>query len=144
MSTDNWLVAQGDIDGLPAIVRLRDEVQSFIKGGKHQHYLRVVWEMSEIDEFGLPDENEMQRLELFEDRLCSVFEAGDHAILSFVLTNDGLRQWLFYSQDLEESVRRINEMPQEEAAYPIELTANEDPEWSEYGLVAESFGEREA
>ena len=144
MNKDNWLVAMSDIDGLPAAIRLRADVKSFIASGNHRHYLRVVWEISDPDENGLPSDHEIQRLESFEDHLCRAVEANDDAILTFVITSDGLRQWLFYSKDLEESEHRINQLPQEEERYPIELTAKEDASWSEYDLVAKWFSESEA
>ena len=144
MNEDNWLVTMSSIDGLPAAIRLRTDVKPFIAGGNHSHYLRVVWELSEADERGLPSDEEIQRLASFEDHLCRVLEADDHAILTFVITNDGLRQWLFYTQDLEESEHRVNQVPQEAERYPIELTAQEDALWSQYDLVAEWFSEGEA
>jgi hypothetical protein len=144
MNKDNWLVAMSNIDGLPAAVRLRADVKSFAAGGNYRHYLRVVWEISDADEHGFPSDDELQQLESFEDHLCRAVEVDDHAILTFVMTNDGLRQWLFYSQDLEESEHRINQLPQEEERYPIALTAKEDASWSEYELVAKWFSKGEA
>ncbi len=135
MDEGNWYLAEGEIDNLPAFVRFRDNVESFILSGNYRHYLRVVWEF-EADEHGLPSDDETERLESFEDKLCEALEADDHAILSFAMTNDGLRQWVFYTQDVKESVSRINGMPQEEERFPIELTTEEDPKWEEYYKVA--------
>lgn len=137
MVEGNWYLAEGEIDGLPAFVRFRDNVESFILSGNYRNFLRIVWEF-EADEHGLPSDDETERLESFEDNLCEALEADDHAVLSFAMTNDGLRQWVFYTQDVKESVRLFNEMPQEEERFPIELTTQEDPNWEEYKLVAET------
>lgn len=137
MDEGNWYLAEDEIDDLPAFVRFRDNVESFISNGNYRNYIRFVWEF-EADEHGLPTDEETERLETFENNLCEALEADDHAILSFAMTNNGLRQWVFYTQDVQESVRRLNEMPQEEERYPIELTTEEDPNWEEYKKVAET------
>lgn len=139
MNEGKWVVAEGEIDNLPAFVRFRDSVESFISSGDYRHYLRIVWECEEADKLGIPSESEWEQLESFEDNLCTALEANDHAVLTFTMTNDALRQWVFYTQDVAESVRRINEMPQEKERFPIELSANEDPNWEEYNLVAQTF-----
>lgn len=143
MVEGNWFVVEIQIDDLPAFVRFRDTVESYISSGKYRRYLRVVWECAEADELGIPSESEWQQLETFENNLCDALEADDHAVLTFVMTYDGLRQWLFYTQDVQESGRRINTMPQEEEQYPIELTTKEDPNWEEYKLVAKNYDDAE-
>lgn len=137
MNEGNWYLAKGEIDSLPAFVRFRNNVESFISSGNYRNFIRFVWEF-ETDESGLPTDSENERLEFFENNLCEALEADDYAVLSFVMTNNGLRQWVFYTQDVQESVRRLNKMPQEEERYPIELTTEEDPNWEEYKKVAET------
>ena len=72
--------------------------------------------------------------------LGSAFERDNHAILTHVLTCDGLRQWVFYSSDLQESAHRINDVLPHDEPYPIELTADSDAEWSEYLDTLRSSG----
>ena len=142
MDEGNWYLAESEIDGLIAFVRFRDNVESLILSRKYSRYLRVVWEFA-ADEYGLPNDEDTQRLEDFENNLCEALEADDHAVLTFAMTNDGLRQWVFYTQDVQESGRRINKMPQEKERYPIELTTEEDPNWEEYKKVAANYDDEE-
>ena len=144
MDEGNWFVVEDKIDDLPAFVRFRDTVESYISSGNYRRYLRVVWECEDADELGIPSESEWQQLEDFENSLCDVLGADYHAVLTFVMTNDGLRQWLFYTQDVQESSHRINQMPQKEERLPIELTTEEDPKWEEYKKIAETFDVTEA
>ncbi len=72
-------------------VRFRDTLESYISSGNYRFYLRVVWEF-EADEYGLPNDSDGERLESFENNLCEALEANDHAVLTFAMTNNSLRQ----------------------------------------------------
>jgi hypothetical protein len=137
---DEWSMLETEVSGLPAFVRLRMNVKSFMKSGSYRTLLRVVWEYEPDVDYQLPSDEELERLDAFEERLCVALEDDGHAVLAFVMTNEGLRQWLFYVKDVNESVRRINAMPQESDGYPIELSAAEDPEWQEHQALAKSIG----
>jgi hypothetical protein len=78
----------------------------------------------------MPDNFESEAMGEFEDRLCAALEADAHAYLAAVLTFDGARQWVFYTDDVAECGRRLEAMPQNEQPYPIELDAFDDPDWS--------------
>ncbi len=70
-------------------------------------------------------------MQVFEDRLCSTWEEQDTlAVLTAVLTFDGARQWVFYTDDIDECSYQLHYMPQEKDPYPLELSCRPDPEWS--------------
>jgi hypothetical protein len=135
---DEWSVFETEIDELPAFVRFRSDAGSLVKGNYPTSF-RVVWEYAADDEYQLPSDDELERLDDFEEHLGQALEDDGHAVLVFVMTNDGLRQWLFYTKDLGETTRRINAMPQEHDPYPIELTSAPDPQWSEYQRLANAL-----
>ena len=69
-------------------------------------------------------------MKVFEERFCQAVEQDACAVLSAVLTFDGARQWVFYTDDVKGCAERLGAMPQETEPYPLELTAQDDPEWS--------------
>lgn len=60
----------------------------------------------------------------------AAYEHDFHAVLTAVITTNGARQWIFYTSDIDECGQRLTAMPQENEPYPIELTADDDPDWS--------------
>jgi hypothetical protein len=92
--------------------------------------LRVVWIYADEGLGFMPDGTELLRMEQFEDRLCDTWEASGNAILTAVLTLDGAKQFVFYAQDVSQCSELLNRMPQEEQPYPIELDAQNDPDFS--------------
>jgi hypothetical protein len=78
----------------------------------------------------MPDEPTSAAMVSFERRLANAWEDDCLAVLTAVLTFDGARQWVYYTKDVPECGRRLNSMPQEPEPYPIELTAEQDPDWS--------------
>ena len=65
----------------------------------------------------------------FEDLMCDALETDFLAALTAILTFDGARQWVWYTDDVAACAMRINKMPQEKDRYPIELDTFEDPKW---------------
>ena len=113
-----------------ATIRYRKPVLSGQEATGYDRVLRIVWVFAPEGSRVLPSEELGERMGLFEDRLCEAVEHDAHAVLAAVLTFDGARQWVFYTGDVPECGRRIEAMPQEAEPYPVEQTAESDPEWS--------------
>jgi hypothetical protein len=47
----------------------------------------------------------------FEGHLCGAFEQDALAVLTAVLTFDVARQWVFYTDDVQECANRLSEIP---------------------------------
>ena len=127
---DQWALAQGLHNQKPLVIRYRTGFQDVSDLRGYPSLLHIIWVFEEPDGNGLPGEEETAALDQFEDRLLAAYEFDFHAALTAVITNDGARQWIFYTSDLEECARRLNTMPQNARRYPIELTADEDPRWT--------------
>lgn len=94
--------------------------------------LIVTWTYAHDGCTGIPSQSETSELEDFENRLVESFEHDFHAVLACVTTERGTRRWVFYTSDLSECERRINQVPQKSERYPIELVAKSDADWSYY------------
>ena len=129
---DSWTGAEGTLDGKPILVRLRSEIEPLFAHPQLANLLRIVWEFPVDGDSGLPDVDTLDQMSQCEDALVGALELQNHAILAHVLTCDGLRQWVFYTSDVEESASRINEALPQDPPYPIELTVDSDPEWCEH------------
>jgi hypothetical protein len=74
----------------------------------------------------MPTPEESEQMADFENRFCESVEHEATAILAAVLTFDGARQWVFYTRDVQKCGERLNSSE----PYPLELTAEQDPEWA--------------
>ena len=122
------------------LIRIRQNLRPLAGHPQLPHRLRIVWEYEPENDSGVPSSDELGRMRDCEELLVTAFEQDNQAILTHVLTCDGLRQWVFFSSDLQESAKRINNALPHDEPYPIELTAEPDPEWSEYLETLRSIG----
>lgn len=126
---DAWAVAEGTHEDKLVLVRFRHNFRQVLDFEGYHLLLQITWPFFEVDPSGMPGVEDAEAMEQFEQRLLVAYEHDFHAVLTAVITTNGVRQWLFYTSDLEECGDRLTEMPQEAEPYPIELVADEDPEW---------------
>jgi len=137
---DSWAASEGVLDGKPMLVRVRQRVRSIAGRSRFPHRLRVVWEYQPDNESGMPSPADLEAITNCENLLADALEQGNHAILTHAVMCDGLRQWIFYSSDLQESARRINDILPHDPPYPIELTVEPDADWLEYQETLKRLG----
>ncbi len=130
VADDTWTLAEGEADTGPYILRFRQPVLKDPETSGYDRCLRIVWIYADENSGALPDDGDSSAMASFEDRVCEALELDLLGALVAVLTFDGARQWVFYTFDVAECGKRINQMPQDENRYPIELDAFIDPEWS--------------
>lgn len=140
LKQDKWEIAEVLKPGAPAMLRYRVPVLGPEGVEGYEKALRVLWAYADADSGALPTEQDSEDMGRFEDRLSHALQHDAHGFLAAVLTFDGARQWVFYTNDITECGRRINKMPQEKGRYPIEIDAFDDPRW-EYlrGTLMEKF-----
>lgn len=96
------------------------------------HRVNLNWTMTHPDDRGFATDVELERLHPFEDRLVEAVETDEHSILVLVVTDNGSREFIFYTRSPQELVGRLTATPQEEERYPLEIQAFEDPRWQFY------------
>lgn len=136
-SADNaaWTLAQGHTGEYPFIVRYRQFAQDFPRDA-YPDRLNVFWSMQQPDENGLPSPEETGRLETFENRLIAAVEKDETAWLVAVVTGRSEREFVFQLQQPQQFLQRLNEMPQEDERYPIEIHHTDDPDWNYFDDLA--------
>lgn len=127
---DRWSLAELQHEAGLAICRWRTPVLGPPDVGGYDRLVKVLWPYADAGSGALPFDEVVNQLQRFEERLCEAWEKDGLAYLSAVLTFDGARQWVFYTYDIAECGSRLNQMPQESEPYPLELEAEDDPEWN--------------
>ncbi len=129
IARDEWAGVSIKKAAGPGILRWRRPVLSPGVDNSHPVLLQVLWAYDDVGSGTMPKSEVLDAMEVFEIRLCAAWETNALAVLTAVLTFDGARQWVFYTDDVESCAKRLNEMPQEAERYPIELTYRPDPAW---------------
>lgn len=129
LRNDRWAGVEGKNDCGPFLLRHRTPVLAppQIKG--YGNVLKIVWPYAEENTGAMPSSDDSEQMTAFENRFCEAVEHDATAILTAVLTFDGARQWVFYTDDVPECGERLTNMPQNDEPYPLELTTEQDPHW---------------
>jgi hypothetical protein len=127
---DEWAAVKGKAENGPFVLRYRTPILAPSDTKGYGRVLKIVWAYANENTRAMPTSEESKRMAQFENRFCDAVEQDALAILTAVLTFDGARQWVFYTRDVQECGVRLNEMPQDDEPYPLELTTEQDPQWT--------------
>jgi hypothetical protein len=108
VAPDSWSLAQGERDGFPMIVRIANAYRGLAPLPGYDHHLIVSVHLRNPRPNGFPSSEEGDDLQALEENLCRLLETGNDSFCVLVITNNGLRDLIFYTRDVE-SVKRITE-----------------------------------
>lgn len=134
---DIWTGAEGENEGTPFILRFRPHLQDFIAVNRYHKHLTITWPYTSDNDSLMPGNTDTNLMSEVENSLVEALESDVHAVLAFVYTGQNQREWHWYSSDIAETGKRLNEALSYFERLPIELTAEDDPEWEEYLSVLE-------
>lgn len=101
----------------------------------------ISWKYVTENGSGMPNEDELNKMENFENLMdAGVVEPG-FARLMTVFTGDGVREWLFYTENEDVFLLKLNESLGYEEILPININAYDDENWDAYQDYKESFGQ---
>lgn len=90
----------------------------------------IRWQYADPNTGNLPDDDTLDQMTEFED---AVLEASDHEKYwgsgVAVLTQNGVREWRFYTPDTSEFMDNFNRVLSEMDPFPLVFEAFDDPEW---------------
>ena len=128
---DTWFCAQEALDGSPARIRARRNLNDVAGSPSYPDLFLIRWRY-EPALLGQPSEDEVERMETFERTVIDELEMDWLVIFFCVLTHEGRHEWMGYCGDVDEAVDRLNQALEGDTPYPIELVSAADPEWLEY------------
>jgi hypothetical protein len=136
-NTDAWTIAEGERDGLPSLLRFRPNLKKCLGDPRFSRRLQVTWTCQRSNT-GMPSPEESDSMKPMEDRLVEALEESDAGVLAFVFTQGGTRTWNFYVAESADLGGLINHALADLPPLPIELSIEDDPEWSELAQLYES------
>lgn len=133
--TSAWNIAEGESEGKPRMIRYRPDLESFIGSSDYPKRLVIIWDYEEDNTSGMPSKQVSEEMKNFEDALIGALDPDRLAILTFVLTHAGCREWHYYVNDIQEVGNRINSALSEFPKLPLHLQVEDDPEWEQLRAV---------
>jgi len=134
-NTDAWSIAKGKNPERPSVLRFRPSLESFLGDENYPRRLMIVWQFEAADATGMPTDTQSADMKDFENMLIDVLDPDRLAVLAFVYTTGGTREWHFYLSDVSEVGIRINQALSNIPQLPIDLTVEDDPNWDELRQV---------
>ena len=95
--------------------------------------------MSETYEDGLATPEELNKQQVFENRLCDAVHRDRHSILVLALTSNGEKEFVFHTCDVDGFMQRLTNMPQDSERYPITIQRNDDPDWEYVKSITSNY-----
>lgn len=126
-----WTYPAETPEGRTLIVTGRDGIDPLRESGKYIYRVTVSMDYSPLPD-GMPAETEALLLEQATDALTDETRKDPAAVLTGIYTGDGRRDWIFYTRSLHIFRNILNRALAPLPTLPLEISAEEDPEWEEY------------
>lgn len=114
----------------PFLSRYRNGMPSSADRALFSNLVIIRWQYADPNTGSLPDDDTLDQMTEFED---AVLEASDHEKYwgsgVAVLTENGIREWRFYTPDTSEFMDNFNRVLSEMDPFPLAFEAYDDPEW---------------
>jgi len=133
--TSSWNIAEGESDGKVRLIRYRPDLEPYIGSPDYPKRLVIIWDYEIGNTSGMPSEQQIEEMKSFEDALVGTLDPERLAILTFVLTCNGCREWHYYVSDIEKIGPKINSALSTFPKLPIHLQVEDDPDWEQVSML---------
>ncbi|MAR00142.1 MAG: hypothetical protein CMI00_06335 [Oceanospirillaceae bacterium] len=130
---NRWVRASGSLQDKPISIQFREDWQLARDQGDYHLCVQIAWHAQSLDDStGFPSAAEQVRIVSFTDQLQARLEPDEGSFVMMMITHSGVNQWIIYTRDLDTLRAGLDSMPVEEGLYPIEVVADEDPQWNTF------------
>lgn len=130
LGEERWSNVEGYTDIAPHHLRYRTAASGELDTDGYDHVIRAVWIYGHCNFGVMPKTSDHEQMAEFEDQLRESVESDSMAILTAVLTHNCMRRWILYTGDTQESIARVNALPQYRSVHPLQLLSDYDPDWA--------------
>lgn len=127
---DDWVMARGTGPNGPVLARYRSGMPSSADRALFSNLVVIRWQYADKNAGTFPDDETLDAMAAFEN---AVLDAADHekywASGVAVLTENGMREWRFYTPDTAEFMDNLNRVLAGTQPLPLDFQAFDDPEW---------------
>lgn len=128
---DHWAVAEGRDGEMPLIFRIREIPDTFDRR-RFPHLISIQWSFEPVGQ-GMPDQETQAKMNEMEERLLKTLEGTGQAVLTVIVTGNGIREFQWYAPSPDIMMAGLNKALAGLPPLPIEISGEEDPNWEAYG-----------
>lgn len=133
-----WWTAPAEADdGRLIMVSGCADVQKFRSNPRFHIRFTITWKYSDSPDANMPDDSTAELMEKVTEALEMEFAKDPVAVMTGIYTGAGERNWVFYTLSTHIFARKLNECLAELPLLPLELSAEEDPDWCEYDEMSQ-------
>jgi hypothetical protein len=133
---DTWRLAQGTWSGKPTIVRFNETVgkRRDIRR-KLRHEVKIAVPVHQPDENGFPRGDEADQLGAIEERLATELESIGQTVFVGVLSSDGMREFVFYTDSPSEVHLKLVDVRGAVTTHHLQFAVQDDPDWFVFNQI---------
>lgn len=136
LANNRWVRASGTLHDKPISIQYREDWALAKDAGDYPICVQIAWNAATTDDStGFPALSEQSAILTFSEHLQRQAEAEENALILMVITHAGVNQWIIYAHDLERFKQALDSIPTSAGLYPIEVVADEDPQWQTFSQV---------
>ena len=123
-------------DGRDMMVSGRSDVATFRRNPKFKIRIEIVWAYDALPN-GMPCDADAETMGQATDNLLEILHKDPVAVMTGIFTGAGERTWVFYTLSTNIFQKKLNEAFADLPLLPLQITAENDPDWEAYQEMAE-------
>lgn len=131
---DWWTAPAEAPDGQTVMVTGRRDIAQFRSNPRFKIRVTISWKYGAE---GMPSDADAEIMGQATDALQPQLDADPVAVLTGVYTGAGERTWVFYTLSTNIFNKKLNAALASLPLLPLEISAENDPEWEEYDEMCE-------
>jgi hypothetical protein len=134
----DWMNMKGEIQGLPAFIRLDAGLKKVAPHADYGYEILVSISFNSAQDNGLPEsEDDLCAVDDIEELFKTQLERGQNAVLALVITTGGVRELYFYCANPDLAVRRWEDFLQPRMeTHQVHFVIRPDADWEVYHQFA--------
>lgn len=133
---DWWTCPTESEDGRLVMVTGRRDIERFRNNRRFTIRVEVIWPYDGTAS-GMPDDATAKMMEEITDSFNAILDKDPVAVMTGIYTGAGERNWVFYTLSTNIFNKKLNEAFGPYPLLPLQITAENDPDWAEYDEMRE-------
>lgn len=136
-NSDWWTAPAESDDGRLIMVTGRRDIGRFRSNLRFSIRIEIRWVYDASPAAGMPSDADAATMGEATDSLLAVLAKDPAAVMTGIFTGAGERTWVFYTLSTHIFQKKLNEALADLPLLPLEISAENDPDWEEYAEMDE-------
>ena len=129
----NWTSRIREVDNIAFLEKYKSNLEKIIETKQYVRRLTIDWNYTCKDTSLLPEISQLDMTYDIENELIAILEIDMQSIMYYACLGNGMKEWRFYSSDINETLRRIEKTLGGHIYYAnISFSTENDTEWKDY------------